>query len=410
MKNMRASFQKTLILLLIICGQSNLVNSQEVSNTKTVVTNRSETCRSNPKHTYQVFVPSVDTSFKQLPLLVSIDPHGDGKLAVAGFKEAAQKYQVVVVGSNLIKNNDANYIQELEELIADVKSRYPIGNILFVGGFSGGARMAIGYATTHKVNGVIAYGALAPAKQIAALSCRVISVIGLDDFNFIEVAQLVIDPQQMPSNLFLETTEATHEWPQESVMQQTLGFLLLSTMPPGTPAEKRKIVQEFTAEQRKRIDNLTKAGKNIQAALITRNMFGNPYFEREGSFLNLFDQLSNDSVYQQQVDKLSQSIQFETNIRNDLYSALVEKDSVWWRQDVDMLNSKINTEKDEFMQLAYKRIKGFLGILCYSMCERFSEEKNSINLEKVLMVYRLTEPKNPDVKKFTKLLEQIKKN
>jgi hypothetical protein len=138
-------------------------------------------------------------------------------------------------------------------------------------------------------------------------------------------------------------------------------------------------------------------------------MFSNPYFEREGSFFELFDVLSNDPVYQQQVDKLSRSIQFETSIRNGFYSAIVEKDSVWWRQDVDMLNSKIETEKDEFMLLAYKRIKGFLGILCYSMCERFATEKDAVKLEKVLNVYWMSEPKNPDVVLFSKTLVQLKK-
>jgi len=377
---------------------------------KSPAIDRTETCLSNKKHTYQIFVPEVDASFRQIPLLISIDPHGDGKLAVNGFKEAAQKYQVVVVGSNLIKNNNTNYIEELDELIADVKSRYPVGNYLFVGGFSGGARMAIGYATNHKVDGVIAYGALASAKQIAALNNRVISVIGFDDFNFIEVAPFVIDPQQMPSNLLLETIDATHAWPQKNILQQTLGYMLLSTMPPGTPNEKKKMVQEYTTQQKSRIDNLMKTSNYVQAALITRNLFQFSYFEREGSFFSLFDQISNDTKYLQQVDKLSKSVQFEVNIRNGFYSAILEKDSAWWKQDIDLINSKIEAEKEEFMLAAYKRIKGFLGIFCYSLCERFTEEKNVLNLEKVLMVYRMAEPKNPDVQKFTKKLEQLKKS
>lgn len=62
------------------------------------------------------------------------------------------------------------------------------------------------------------------------------------------------------------------------------------------------------------------------------------------------------------------------------------------------------------MLSAYKRIKGFLGIFCYSMCGRFTEEKNVANLEKVLVVYRMAEPKNPDVQLFSKKLEQLKKS
>jgi len=375
---------------------------------KTPAIERAETCQSNPKHTYQVFVPEVDTSFRQIPLLILIGPHGDGKLAVNGFKEAAQKYQVIIVGSNLIKNNDLNYISEIDELVADVRNRYPIGKILFVGGFSGGARMAIGYAVDHAISGVIAYGALAPTKQLAELKCRVFAVTGTDDFNFVEAAQFVINPQQMPSNVLLETTNATHEWPSKSILQQSLGYMLLSTMPPGTPAEKKKMVQEYVAQQKNRIDNLMKTSNYIQAALITRNLFQFSYFEREGSFFSLFDQIVNDANYLQQVDRLSQSVQFEEKARNGFYSNILEKDSSWWRQDVDFLNSKIETEKDEFMMMAYKRIKGFLGIFCYSMCDRFATEKDTVKFEKVLNVYRIAEPKNPDMLQFTKKLERLK--
>ncbi len=405
---MRAIFFFLSISLLIFNGL--FCSGQETNiSKKTSEIDKVETCRSNSKHTYQVFVPSVDPGFKQIPLLVVIDSHGDGKLAVDGFKEAAQKYQVIVAGSNLIQNNDANYIREMEELVADVKSRFPVGDILFVGGFSGGARMALGYATGHKTSGVIAYGALASAQQLTSLNCRVFSVIGMDDFNFSEVASFVINPHETPSNLLLETTEATHAWPQKSVMQQSLAYMLVSTMPPGTPAEKKKIVQEYSAEQKARIDKLLKANKYIQVALIMRNMFQFHYFEREGSYFNSYDELANSMQYQQQVDRLSKSVQFEMNVRNGFYSAILEKDSAWWQQDVDMLNNKIETEKDEFMLSAYKRIKGFLGIFCYSMCGRFAEERNVQNLEKVLVVYRMAEPKNPDVQLFSKKLEQLKK-
>jgi hypothetical protein len=403
-------FKSALFLMLVLCNQLVFGQSQKPGEGKTSVIERTETCRSNPKHTYQVFVPKVDISFRQIPLLISIDPHGDGKLAVNGFKEAAQKYQVIVVGSNLIRNNDANYIQELEELIADVKSRYQVGNILFVGGFSGGARMAMGYASSHKLDGVISYGAFAPPSQIEALGCKVMATIGIDDFNFIEAAPFTIDPQQMPSNLLLETTETVHEWPQKSVMHNSLAYMLLSTMPPGTPAEKKKMVQEYTIEQKERIDNLMQSNKYIQSALITRNMFQFHYFEREVAFFKFFDQIVNDTNYQKQVDRLSRSVQFELKAREGFYSSILEKDSAWWRQDVDLINSKIATEKEEFMLAAYKRIKGFLGIFCYSLSERFVKEKNVINLEKVLSVYRMAEPKNPDLQNFTKMMEQLMKS
>jgi dienelactone hydrolase len=410
LKIMSDFFQKPILLFLILISQLTFGQNQANSMPKTAVIEHSETCRSNNKHTYQIFVPSVDTSFKQLPLLVSIDPYGNGKLAVEGFKEAAQKYQAVVVGSNLIKNNDPNYVQEFDELISDVKSRFPVGKILFVGGFSGGARMALGYATNHKVDGAIACGALAQKEEIQALPCKIMCIIGMDDFNFIEAAPFVLDPMSMPSNLAIEMTKASHAWPGKELLQQALGYLVLSVMPPGNLTEKRKYVRDFVAEQKQRIDQLSNSGENLQAALLSHTMSTSIPFEREVSFLSVTDEITHGANFQKQVDELQKNIEFEANVRSSYYNALSQKDSTWWKPEIELLNSKIKTEKNEFAQQMYVRIKGFLGIVCYSLSSRFTQEKDILNLEKVLWVYRTIEPKNPDMLQFSKTLNQLKKN
>jgi hypothetical protein len=405
-----SAFYKIVFFSLIIGSQPGFGQSQGITTAKTVVIDQIETCRSNPKHSYQVFVPSVEASFKQLPLLVVIDPSGNGKLAVEGFINAAQKYQAVVVGSNLVKNNDANYIQEFDELVADVKSRFPVGNILFVGGFSGGARMALGYATNHKVNGVIACGALAQIEEIHAITCKIMCIIGMDDFNFIEASPFVLDPMSMPSNLAIEITKASHAWPEKELLKSALGYLLLSVMPPGNLTEKQKYVKDYVAEQKQRINQLNKANEILQAALVSHYMSNSIVFERETSFLSGTDELTQGENYQRQVDELQKNIQFEAKVRSSYYNALTQKDSTWWNPEIEMLNSKIKTEKNEFSQQTYERIKGFLGIVCYSLCNRCVQEKDIPNLEKILWVYRMVEPKNPDMLQFYKTLGQLKKS
>jgi dienelactone hydrolase len=406
---MSNSFRYFFWVLLIISTQTGFCQSEGITMAKTEAIDRIETCRLNPKHSYQVFVPSVDASFKQLPLLISIDPHGNGKLAIEGLKDAAKKYQVLVVGSNLIKNNDVNYIQELDELIADVKSRYPVGNILFLGGFSGGARMALGYATNHRTDGILACGALAKTEEIHAISCKIMCIIGMDDFNFIEAAPFVLDPMAMPSNLAIEITKASHAWPEKDLLQPALGYLLLTVMPPGNLTEKRQYVRDFIAEQKQRIDKLNKTNEKLQAALVAHYMSNSIVFERETNFLTIVDELTNSSDFQSQVDELQKIIQFETQVRSSYFNALTQKDSTWWKPEIELLNSKIKTEKNEFAQQMYTRIKGFLGIVCYSLSNRFVQENDIPNLKKVLWVYRSIEPKNTDMVQFSKTLEHLKK-
>jgi hypothetical protein len=406
---MNSLFRYVLLFLLILTDRSGFGQSQGTMSAKTTVIDQTVACKLHPEHTYQVFVPSVDPDFKQLPLLVAIDPHGNGKLAVAGLKEAAQKYQMVVVGSNLIRNNDTTYIREIDELIADVKNRFPVGNILFIGGFSGGARMSLDYATKHPVNGVIACGALAKPVEINLLNCRVMCIIGMDDFNFIEAAPFITDPASIPSNLSIEMIKGAHNWPEKELLKLASGQLLLSVAPPGNLVEKRKIVKEYVDQQKKRIDSLVRINESLQAALVSHNMMSSSVFEREGSFFGLFDNLMQNENSQRQVGRLAQSFQMETKIREEYMNALFQKDPAWWSHEIEVLDSKIISEKEIYTQMVYQRVKSFLGIICYSFCQHFEEDKNAQKLEQVLSVYRLVEPHNSEMLRFSKVLDQMKR-
>lgn len=401
------SIKRYLLVIPLLYSGWCFSQTGATSTVQTPLSIHSEICKSNPAHSYQVVVPTGVTPLKQLPLLVSIDSHGDGKLAVNGFKEGAQQYKFIVVGSNLIKNNDASYIRELEELIADVRSRYPIGNTLYIGGFSGGARMAIGYASSHPVNGVIACGALAQPEEILLLKCNILSIIGMDDFNFMEAAQYVVNPDKIPSNLAIETTNASHAWPDKKLLTRAAGYLLLSTGSVNT-IDRQLLSKRYVEEQKHRIDSLNKANEIIRSTLIAHNMSIIAPYEKEGSFHSLFQKLTQQENYQSQIKELNQSLQFESKVREGYYNALQQKDSVWWKREIEVLNSKVQSEKDLYTLMAYRRIKGFLGIVCYSLCNRYTGQKDTQKLEQVLPVYRMIEPDNEDMKNFSKVLQQLK--
>ena len=86
------------------------------------------------------------------------------------------QYPAVLIASNLVKNGFDGYDGAIQTLIDDVHQKYPVGEVVFITGFSGGARMALGYALVHPVNGLILCGALANADQLNAVHCP--------DFNF----------------------------------------------------------------------------------------------------------------------------------------------------------------------------------------------------------------------------------
>ena len=110
----------SLVILLIGCLFSCRTRGGE--DQKSAAVQESLSCELNPAHTYELYIPACVRPENGLPLLVVIDAHGGGKLAVSKFKAAVKKYPAVLVASNLIQNNDQHYLQEMDELIDDVKN------------------------------------------------------------------------------------------------------------------------------------------------------------------------------------------------------------------------------------------------------------------------------------------------
>ena len=368
-----------------------------------------DTCKINLQHTYQVFVPSVDKSCSALPLLVIIDSHGAGKFAVEKFEEAARTYKVVVVCSNRIKNGYGDFNRALGELIGDVKEKYPVGESIFIGGFSGGARMAIAYSTNHRVDGVLACGALATPEQIAAVKCPLMSIVGMDDFNFIETARYILNPDQTPANLLIELTEASHQWPDNGVLSNAVGFFMLSTEKTSDCLPLKSMIDGYVAKQKTTIESLVRNGSAIKAAMIARNLANSPVFEKKGSFGSLSSELAGDDAFLQQQNELAKNLRFEMKVREGYDNALLSKDSIWWKKEIGNLNSKIATEPNTFSNMTYRRLKGYLGIVCYTLSNRFATAGDAGKLEQILAIYRAVEPENGDMKNFTKVLGELKK-
>src|ERR1051326_1467330 len=115
----------------------------------------------DPSNSYALYLPSNYSAQKHWPLLLVFDPFGRGETGVKLFHEAAEKYGLIVVGSNNSRNfQDPS--EAIRLLWADVKERYAINpRRIYTAGLSGGARVAASIALACKscVAGVIANGA-----------------------------------------------------------------------------------------------------------------------------------------------------------------------------------------------------------------------------------------------------------
>jgi dienelactone hydrolase len=360
---------------------------------------QSESCTSNPQNTYEVYVPSCAKDSKEMALLVIIDAHGSGKFALQKFKTTANQYCAVAVASNLVRNGFAGFQNAIQELISDARKKYPVGKTVFIAGFSGGARMALEYASLHPANGLLLCGALANAGQIKALNCPVFSISGMDDFNFIETAQYLFDNQYIPQNLKIELTNNSHSWPDSSMLANAFGFLYLNNK--SIDDSNYSEIEAYTQQQTSRLTQFEHDGDYIKAALIARNMSSVKAFDDKQFFDSAYQQIKGNNLYINSLDKVKKCLVYESGVRQHYMNALVEHDSLWWANELKTINIQIQSAPDAYTRDMYFRIKGFWGIVCYSIANQSIAQQNFELLNKILPVYRTLEPENPDAYYFT---------
>ena len=63
-------------------------------------------CQANPAESYALFLPSNYSADKKWPILYAFDPGARGKIPVTLFKDAAEQYGYIVVGSNNSRNSE----------------------------------------------------------------------------------------------------------------------------------------------------------------------------------------------------------------------------------------------------------------------------------------------------------------
>jgi hypothetical protein len=362
---------------------------------------RTDSCKQDATNTYEVYIPARNSNIDKLPLLVILDAHGSGKFALDKFKQGANRYPVVLIASNLIKNGYEGYEGALQTLIDDVCQKYPVSETVFMTGFSGGARMALGYGMSHSLNGLVMCGALASPDQIRTLRCPVIAISGMDDFNFMETARYLFEEQSTPANLKIELTNASHSWPDSVMLGNALGFLCLSGDDASKPSQQESQLKIYCQHQQERINSLKQQGEYLKAALVARNMSSTIPFNSEPYFASTYKELKANRNYISQMNRLEKCLQVEISMRQPYLEAFQTKDTLWWKNEIKTMEAKIKNEQDVYTTDMYRRIKGFWGIASYSLCKQAISRQNAEALTKILSVYRMLEPENPDMHYFS---------
>lgn len=214
------------------------------------------TCTADTTQSYTVYLPSAYTPAKRWPLIYLFDPGGRGKRPVELYKDIAEKYGLILAGSNNSRNFSSDQSKSVNAVWLDTHQRFALDDRrLYTSGFSGGARVAGAMALgcpQCKIAGVIAHGAGYPSnrkKENERVAYYL--AVGDQDFNWPEVMQIRREREEQNLPYRVQVFPGTHQWAPPAVMEDAVEWMMLRAMQQGTVARDDAFIDRLYRQREK---------------------------------------------------------------------------------------------------------------------------------------------------------------
>lgn len=224
-----------MVVLLVHSAATAITQSDSIPRGQVV--ERIETLNDSSQ-SYALYLPSNYTPTRKWPAMYAFDPGARGRVPVERFKDAAEKYGWIVIGSNNSRNGPWELaVNAWNAMQIDTHQRFAIDDQrMYATGFSGGARAAVRVAIGCKcLAGVIANGAgfpidLAPSPT---MHFDYFGAVGVDDFNYPELKSLEEPLTKAGISHHIQTFDGRHEWPPVAVATTAVEWMELQAMKTG---------------------------------------------------------------------------------------------------------------------------------------------------------------------------------
>jgi dienelactone hydrolase len=197
-------------------------------------------CLADARQSYALYLPTSYRKEMKSPILFVFEPLARGPLPVVIMRQAAEKYGFIIIASNNSHNGPVRpQLEAANAMWRDAHQRFSIApNRTYFAGFSGGARLAITFASACKgcAAGVAASGAgflpkLEP-KHIKGVA--LFTTVGYEDFNYPEILQLETKLKDAKATYHVRRFNGVHEWPPAEVWEEAFAWFNLQAMKSAT--------------------------------------------------------------------------------------------------------------------------------------------------------------------------------
>lgn len=358
------------------------------------------------KEQYVIYLPTNYNPAKSYPMLLFCDPHGSGAYPISLYKELADSFDYILVGSNFSKNG-VDIVQcetVLKNTVEEVFKNYKINkDNVSIAGFSGGSYIAyqMGHFTSYFKNVIISGTPIRPI-PIAPYP-NILCLAGKADMNYTDLIALDknLDAIKYTGKHFTIEYNGKHEWPNATTFYDA--FIFMNAMYCYACKINQNESQFLRVNQEKIYADEYEKMMNYKKVIFMLDSTGSvdeikKYYNNN---LNNAEFLKTKANYQLLITKESELK------KHYLDQFKVAYDSNYWKSEVIRLNNASHLSVDE--QAVNQRLLGFLSLLGYSYTNRVLINNQLEFMPILIHFYETVDPKNTDVFYF-KAVYALKKN
>jgi dienelactone hydrolase len=224
-------------------------------------------CVDKPEQSYALFLPSAYTPEKTWPILYAFDPGARGSVPLEHFRDAAEKYGYIVVGSNNSRNGPWSVVFRAAEAVwNDTNARFSVDpRRVYATGFSGGSRAAALFPkiVNHPVTGIIGIGAGLPTelKPAQVKPAAYLGIVGLGDFNYNPMTKLDEDFDSLDVTHRLLIYEGEHAWAPHDICTRAIEWLEVLAMKQDLRPLDKALIDEIYSKELEKARMLEENGR-----------------------------------------------------------------------------------------------------------------------------------------------------
>lgn len=359
---------------------------------------------------FSLYLPFNYSKDKKWPVIYFFDSHARGKMPLELYKEIAEKYGYILIGSNNSKNGIDYQItnQMIDELLNDTYQRLSLDyRRIYLCGFSGGAKVAGNYAfSSNNINTIIGCSAPQPfLNTFNNSSIKYVAVIGKEDFNYYDVIEQKSYFESKNIKTFFLEFNGIHQWPPLSTMDDVICWLELNSIREKTVDSTIIDINKYYTIKNNELNKIK--NNTLAFAKVAENLIN--YFDGlvEINMLKTnYNKFIHSENYRLEINQINEIKNKEMQFRQEYTNAIFTQDIHWWHKTISNLEKKSSNTLQTEMN---KRLISYLGMMCYVICNSSLNKNDLENLEKTIHIYQMVDKSNPDQNYFSSCL-YLKKN